>query len=339
MKRIAQQSALILLLLSLNTVYGDEINQTCEVALRNGISQSQQLHTNAQTCLNSKITDLGNYQTKRQEYLRIVNWAEFFNNLLGNNEYLQAIKERDFLLTSKLEHYETCVVELKHVHLPNVSPPANLACHDAQEQNNKTIKTLKSFETECRNCSLSTIGEGYQNSAAQILEMQDNDSRALRNALYETVSQADDVATTLSRQQKWQFLRDVVIQHVEDTADELNESSAIVELLEWLDDSTDDQKNFNIATDRAISVYEAISQLLQSSPSKAESRASVLKKRLLELTAVLPENFADLQTARQHASQTPEQLKQRFLEQSEINRQAMIKTIDAVVKVYRQWKQ
>ena len=203
----------------------------------------------------------------------------------------------------------------------------------------KTIKTLKSFETECRNCSLSTIGEGYQNSAAQILEMQDNDSRALRNALYETVSQADDVATTLSRQQKWQFLRDVVIQHVEDTADELNESSAIVELLEWLDDSTDDQKNFNIATDRAISVYEAISQLLQSSPSKAESRASVLKKRLLELTAVLPENFADLQTARQHASQTPEQLKQRFLEQSEINRQAMIKTIDAVVKVYRQWKQ
>lgn len=338
MKMFVQQSLMMMLFCLVTIANAEQANQSCEAKLQEMDGQTQQLRLNVEACLMTKKSELDSFKNKRQQYLRTVNWVEHFHDYFDDDELLQAIKERDILLMSKLQSYEACVGKLAALHLPKVSIQSSGHCQESLLASRKIFDKLTINQSACHKCSLATIGEGYEKSPIEILVEQNDDSRKLRDALYEIVSRKTSAVASLNSQQKWQFMRDVVISHAEDVADALKVSPNIVELLGWLGDSADLQENFGAATDAVMSAYASMLHLLTAKTLDAHQATVNLQKKLSETLAALSGYFADLVVARKYIEQDPEKMKQDFLRLNVEQRQALIRNIDAAVKQYGQWK-
>jgi hypothetical protein len=251
---------------------------------------------------------------------------------------LLAIKEGDILLTSKLKDYETCVGELSRLKIPAIQNSPGMSCAEAISASQKSLEELEKYRSQCRKCSIATIGEGYDKSPIEILVGQTNDSRRLRNAMYEKVSQEDFKFSFVDKTQNWQLIRDIVVPHIEDVASELAVSPRVLELLEWLGDSVDFRESFDPGTDAAMSAYAAMTQLLKSKPNQINPLLIGLRAKLSAVVTALPDDFSDLAVAKEYAGQDFAELMQGVSQLNDEQRKALVQNINSAVKLYGQWK-
>ena len=267
----------------------------------------------------------------------MISLVEHYRDIFDENDLLVAMKERDILLGPKLKDYEECVRELMLIKLPVIPKPSGESCTDLAA-GQKAFAELNKYEYGCHKCSIATIGEGYEKSPIEILVDQPNDSRRLRNAMYEKVSQENAKFSFEDKNQIWQLMRDIVVPHIEDVASEMAVSPSVLELLEWLGDSIDFRESFDAGTDAAISAYAAMTQLLMSKPKKINPLVVELQTRLSAVVTALPDDFGDLAVARAYAGQDPSQLTQGVLQLNDEQRKVLMQNINTAVKLYRQWK-
>ena len=334
MQKIHKISLLIFLPCYINLLHADESGLLCSEQLQKNITQTQSLSLKVNACLAAKFSELDNFNTKRLQYTRLVHWIEFFGDPSAKNELLNAIKERDILLTSKLENFANCVSDLKNIQVPEIQKQTNTACGESLAASQKTLEGLKAYESDCDKCNIGAIGEGYAKSPVEILVAQTKDARDLRDTLYDMVSY-ENTTVSLNKSQKWQLMRDIVIPHVEDKATEMEVSSRIMQLVEKLGDSVENQENFSVSSDNTIAAYAAFAQLLQAKSSESVKRSQEMLNKLAAVAIPVPSNQSHLQY---FGVQDTAQLQQIILELNDEQRSALIQSINAAVKTYGQWK-
>lgn len=326
------------LLFTLNISYAEETSQSCETQLQEMVVQLQNLQITLKNCLATKSNQLNSFKDKRQQYLRLVSLVERYHDIFDENDALLAIKEKDILLASKLKDYEICVGELALIKLPDIQNLPGSLCADTLSAGKMMLHELEKYGSQCRKCSIATIGEGYDKSPIEILVDQTNESRRLRDALYNIVSQENAKLVFENKTQSWQLIRDIVVPHIEDVASELAVSPVVLELLEWLGDSVDFRDGFDAGTDAAMSAYTTMIQLLKSKPNQFNPLVLELRAKLSAVVSALPDDFSDLVVAREYAGQDPSLLTQGVLQLNDEQRKVLVKNINSAVKLYGKWK-
>ena len=282
-------------------------NNDCMQQLKETQDELQHAQSQFSICRSAKVGELENFNAKRARYLRLIAWAsnlEFADSL---KPYIEALNERDLLLTSKADEFEACVPPLREITVAMNTPEDGASCDRSLADSKSDLGNLGNDLKACQACSLGLIGAGYNKSATEILIQQQKFARELRHALYLQLS-SDNIEINTSVN-PWLVTRDVFLAYITDTAVTLPNTQGLIVMLERLEQQLESVNSANEFTDQVMEVYRQLGKTLQSKPRNRNQQA----ERLLQLfSAVVPDYRTATSRARYTGFSDAVEIAQRF---------------------------
>ena len=205
---------------------------------------------------------------------------------------IDAIRERDVLLTPKADKAAECLSSLSVSAVEGKEPVETQSCQTQLAQGHGELDKLTAELGQCRACGLANIGHGYNKSSVEILVAQEKDARVLREELYnelnnELVNQQE--ASRFVGFNQWQIIRDIFFAIITDKAVEMPKSAKLNVMLQQLEKKLENSDTPDASTKKVIEVYRQLAATLQSTSSDKITEA----KRLLEIFRQAIPEFSD----------------------------------------------
>ena len=307
------------------------VKADCADSLKEAQQTLRKLHSEFSTCRSVKITELENFNAKRDRYLRLITWASSLEFAASLKPYMNALNERDRLLSSKADGFEACVPPLRDIVVANSIPQdSNQPCDQPLANMQLEISELSGDLKICQGCSLGVLGEGINKSAMELLIAQQKDARVLRQALYQQL-QSDKVGF-LSELNQWLITRDVFLAYVTDTALQQSNTQKLIVMLEHLEQQLETVDTPSEFTDKVVQVYHQLAKTLQSKPGHRRENAEHLLDMFVE---VVPQYASTDTPARYAGFNDTLEMAQRFNAMSPQERDALVSAINSAVKKYQ----
>lgn len=237
-------------------------DSSCGEMLKQAQTHLKQVHSRLSTCRAAKFKELENFNAKRERYHRLIAWSSNLEFASSLNPYINALNERDRLLVSTAEQFESCVPELHETTITVSSPMEDAACRQQLAGINSESDKLTADLKTCRACSVGDMSTSINHSPMEILVLQQKDARVLRHALYQQLS--SDMIGDLSHVNQWLIIRDVFLAYITDTAVRLSNTQKLIVMLEHLEQKLQSVDTPSEVTDKVINVYRQLAVTLQS---------------------------------------------------------------------------
>jgi len=241
----------------------------------------RKLNSQLINCRSVKQQELDNFYAKRARYRKLLVWA-------GNSKFadqlqatIDAIRERDVLLTPKADHASACVASLGDAAYAAEEADNGGSCQALVSSGKEQFNKLRVQLSSCQACGLADVGHGYNKSPVEILVAQEKDARVLREALYnELVSGSGGPQGNgrFAMFNRWQMTRDVFISYVTDKTVEMPKAAKLNAMLQHLEKKLLTSDAPDQTTNNVIVAYQQLEATLQSTSSNRSKEA----KRLLE---------------------------------------------------------
>ena len=239
-------------------------------------------------CKSAKQQEMDNFNDKRNRYRKLLVWVGSSKFAVQLQSTVDAIRERDVLLTPKAEKAAKCLSTLSNLVIEGKEPVESKTCEALLVKGRGKLDRLTKELGRCRACGLANIGNGYNKSPVEILVAQEKDARILREALYnELVNQRE--ADRFAAFNQWQITRDIFIAYITDKTIEMPKSAKLNVMLQQLEKKLESSDAPNESTKKVIEVYRQIAATLQS---KSSARMSEAKQLLEKFRQAIPE-FSD----------------------------------------------
>ena len=98
-----------------SVLHAESVDSNCARLFKDTQQQRQQVQSEFSTCRSAKFNELENFNAKRARYMRLITWASNLEFAGSLKPYIDALNERDQLLTSKAEEFEACVPPLRDI--------------------------------------------------------------------------------------------------------------------------------------------------------------------------------------------------------------------------------
>lgn len=313
-----------------SVLHAESVDSNCARLFKDTQQQRQQVQSEFSTCRSAKFNELENFNAKRARYMRLITWASNLEFAGSLKPYIDALNERDQLLTSKAEEFEACVPPLRDISVA-VDIPVNgdNLCDQPLADIKNEIGDLTVDWKTCQACSLGTVGEGINKSAMEILIAQQKDARVLRQALVEQFTGGS--VGDLSGLNQWLITRDVFLAYVTDTALQLSNTQKLIVMLEHLEKTLESMDARNEFTDKVVEVYGQLANTLQS---KAKNRLRDAERLWQMFSDVVPDIPAAT-PARYAGFDGPVEMTRGFNAMSPQERATLASAISAAVKKYQ----
>jgi hypothetical protein len=305
----------------------------CPQLMKEAQQQLRKMHSQISTCRSLKQNELENFNAKRASYLRLRSWASNLEFAASLRPYINALNERDRMLTSKAEEFETCVPVLRDISVAAITTVDSGACEQTLAATKKEAAKLKPELKACQACSLGIMGEGINMSAMEILVLQQKDARVLRQALHQQLT-SDEIGD-LSALNQWQITRDVFLAYIRDTAVLLSNTQRLLVMLEYLEQKLEPLDSPSEYTDQVMEVYRQLANTLQSKPKKRRQQTN----RLLQMfAAVVPEYSATATSAGDTGFDDAIEMAQRFNAMAPQERNLLLSVLNTAVEKYQPYR-
>jgi hypothetical protein len=281
------------------------------------------------TCRSAKFKELENFNAKRERYHRLISWSSNLEFATSLNPYVNALNERDRLLASTAEAFESCVPELREITVTVKSSMDNAACEQQlagiKSESDKLTADLKT----CQACSVGNMSTSINHSAMEILVLQQKDARVLRHALYQQLS--DDIGD-FSQLNQWLMIRDVYLAYITDTAVQQSNTQKLIVMLEHLEQKLQSLDTTSDFTDKVINVYRQLAKTLQS---KNKHRLEQAERFWTLYVEVVPEYTATSAPTRYSGFDGPIEMAQRLNAMPSQERDTIVAAINTALKKYQ----
>ena len=328
--RVAAGFCSFLFAVTISTSYAQPPAQSCTQSLKTTKTEPQQAQSRFSACRSAKLNELENFNAKRARYRRLMAWANQLQFSESLQPYKNALAERDLLLTSKADSFESCVPPLRDISVgPNSSSDDTLCDKTLTSAKSELAAAANDLKT-CQSCSLATIGEGYNKSALEILVAQQKDARTLRENLYQQLL-AKKVGM-LSTANQWQITRDVFLAYITDTAIQLANTQPLIVMLEHLEKTLESVDAPGDKTNKVMDVYRQLANTLQDKPENRHQNAI----HLWELfNGVVPRHHATTDMVRHSGFNDADEIVQLVNTMSAPDRQILVSAITSALARYK----
>lgn len=311
--------------------YAQTTQQNCTHTLELKNAALLQARQRLSVCRSAKVEELENFNAKRSRYRRLMSWADQIHTNRSLQPYINALAERDVLLTSKAERFESCVPSTSAMRDNSAEPlssPENQSCNSTLRGAQKALSTANRDLKSCQGCGLANIGESINKSALEILIAQQKDARMLRKALYRQLSNTPVEISPKARQ--WQTTRDVFFAYITDTARQVPNTQPLIVMLSQLESKLAAMQTPSSNTDSIVAVYSRLADVLRSATDHRSQAAEGLWQ--LYINAVDKPHAVK---ARYSGFVSADDLAQRVVTLPEQQRQKLVTVINTALARYK----
>jgi len=277
---------LLIVVLVTVTATGVQAGDNNTHCLKSSSTQSNtfdKLSRQYQRCRTLREKEYRNISYKRDRYLRLIHWATELN--LGDSlrEYIEGLREYDIFIGVKTNNFHSCIASL-----PNFSPLDQTNCDSQENRLEQKIGALTSNLKACRSCGLAKIPSGINDSAIELLVVQQKNARKIRESLFQKFSKNRNLE--LASKYPWQVVRDVFLPFVTDASLKLSNSQPMIVILGQLELSSASMDSFNQSTDDIISVYSQLEKTLDSDDDELPKQSEIFWKKYTQAIQTYQKN-------------------------------------------------